>query len=158
MSTYKVAGLGLPPYTGLWPALTGHTILTSEHSNTYPLWDLQHNPQICTNTWLNPYYSAQKCHKQYNIHNSGNSHYNSITIHICLVHHARFSARDKLTPHLVVWPGATVGAANTSRGYPDNRTSDHCGPTLQCTFPPHRSPHKVSLKTGCIVSFHFFYE
>ena len=32
----------------------------------------------------NPYYSTYKCHKQYNIQSSGNSHYHSITRRILL--------------------------------------------------------------------------
>ena len=136
ISTSKVAALGRDSYTSLWPAQTGHTILISEQSNIYPFWDLQHNPHIHLNTLINPYYSTYKCHKQYNIPNSGNSHYPSISTRI----YFNTCSRDKLPVHLVVRPGATVEAANTSRGYPDNRTSDHCGPTRQCIFPPHRNP------------------
>ena len=88
ISTSKVAGLGRDSllysggsasYASPWPALTGHPILISEQSNTYPCWDLQHNPHIHLNTLINPYYSTYKCHKQYNIHNSSNSHYHSIS-------------------------------------------------------------------------------
>ena len=103
ISTSKVAGLGRDSllysggsasYTSPWPALTGHPILISEQSNTYPCWDLQHNPHIHLNTLINPYYSTYKCHKQYNIHNSGNSHYHSISRRIILVL-APVSPRDK---------------------------------------------------------------
>ena len=67
ISTSKVAGLGRDSllcsggsasYTSPWPVLTGHPILISEQSNTYPCWDLQHNPHIHLNTLINPYYST----------------------------------------------------------------------------------------------------
>ena len=106
ISTSKVAGLGRDSllhvysggsasYTSPWPALIG------EQSNTYPCWDLQHNPHIHLNTLTNPHYITYKRHKQYNINNSGNSHYNSISRRILLVL-APVSPRDKLPDHLVV--------------------------------------------------------
>ena len=48
LSTSTFAGLGrdsliynggAPPYAGLWPALSGHIILTSSHFNSYPVRD-----------------------------------------------------------------------------------------------------------------------
>ena len=49
LPTSTIAGLGrdtliynggAPPYADLWPALTGHTTLTSSHFNSYPIRDL----------------------------------------------------------------------------------------------------------------------
>ena len=94
ISASKVAGLGRDSllyaggsasYTSPWPALTGHPNLISEQSNTYPCWYIQHNPHIHLNTLINPYYSTYKCHKQYNIHNSVNLHYHSISRRMLLV-------------------------------------------------------------------------
>ena len=68
ISTSKVAGLG-----------RDSLIYTTEVLPHIPDWDLLHNPHIHLNTLINPYYSTYKCHKPYYIHNSGNSHYHSIS-------------------------------------------------------------------------------
>ena len=66
---------GGPPFAGLWPALSGHQILTRIHFNSYPVRDLCYNFQIHPNTFINPHYNTYKCHIQQYIHNSGNSVY-----------------------------------------------------------------------------------
>ena len=67
---------GLPPYAGQWPALSGHTVLTSEHSDTYPvpgfITQSSYTFEYIDKSTLQHIY---KCHNQYNIHNSGNSQY-----------------------------------------------------------------------------------
>ena len=61
-STFSVLGRdsliyngGAPPYGGLWPALSGHEILTSSLFISYPVRDLGYNPQIHPNTLTNPH-------------------------------------------------------------------------------------------------------
>ena len=61
---------GLPPYTSLWPELTGHTIRSTEQSNTYPYWDLLHKFEYIVNSILHHIEMSQSL---YNSHNSGNS-------------------------------------------------------------------------------------
>ena len=49
---------GAPPYAGLWPALSGHQILTSLIASSYPVRDLCYNPPIHPSTYINPHYNT----------------------------------------------------------------------------------------------------
>ena len=56
---------GAPPYAGVWPALSGHHILTSLNASSYPVRDLCYKPPIHLHTLINPHYST---YKQVRIH------------------------------------------------------------------------------------------
>ena len=101
---------GAPPYAGLWPALSGHQILTSLHFNSYPVRDLCYNPQIHPNTFINPHYTLIKVTSS-NIFITPAIQYISIINTYSLIHQLVWVPETRLTHYLVARPGATVDGA-----------------------------------------------